>query len=284
MTAGSDLSGFDLGAYRRRLGYHGPLAPDLGTLRTILAAQAAAIPFENLDPLLGRPVSLALPALAAKLLGSRRGGYCFEQNTLLAAALQAIGFRVTRLAGRVRWMRPAEQPEGPRTHTLLRVDLDGDVYIADAGFGGHMLAAPVRLAPGLEQALPASRVRVLLAADGFLLQAALPAGWTDLYRFTLEPQSEQDYAAANWFTATHPEVLFTTSLLAERLTPHSRDTLFNRALTSRFADGSVRQRTLTDAADLGAVLDELFAITPPADPAVIWARLGGSHPAPPAPG
>ncbi len=274
MTAGSDLSGFDLGAYRRRLGDHGPMAPDLGTLRAILAAQAAAIPFENLDPLLARPVSLELPALAAKLLGRRRGGYCFEQNTLLAAALETIGFRVTRLAARVRWMRPPEEPEGPRTHTLLRVDLGGDVFLADAGFGGHLLAGPVRLAPGLEQALPASRVRVLLAADGFLLQAALPAGWTDLYRFTLEPQSAQDYAAGNWFTATHPKVLFTTNLLAERLTTQSRDTLFNRALTRRFADGSVRERTLADAAELGAVLEDVFAITPPADPAAIWARLG----------
>ncbi len=274
MTGGSDSSGFDLGAYRRRIGHDGPFAPDLGTLGTILAAHAAAIPFENLDPLLARPVSLELPALTAKLLGSRRGGYCFEQNTLLAAALETIGFRVTRLAARVRWMRPKEQPEGPRTHMLLRVDLGGDVFIADAGFGGHTLAGPVRLAPGREQALPESRVRVLPAPDGFLLQAALPAGWTDLYRFTLEPHSVQDYAVANWFTATHPSALFTTNLLAERLTPQSRDMLFNRALTRRLADGSVRARTLADGAELGAVLEDVFAITPPVDPAVIWARLG----------
>ena len=96
-------------------------------------AHCAAIPFENLDILLGRPIALDLPALEAKLVRARRGGYCFEQNTLFQAALEALGFRVTALAARV---RVGATEVRPRTHMLLRVDLPEGAFVADVGFGG----------------------------------------------------------------------------------------------------------------------------------------------------
>src|SRR4051812_45556722 len=94
---------FDLDAYLARLGVTGPLAPTPEALDRVHLAHASTIPFENLDLLLGRPIRIDVPSLQAKLVGDRRGGYCFEQNTLLAAALGAIGFRVTPLAARVRF-------------------------------------------------------------------------------------------------------------------------------------------------------------------------------------
>ena len=108
---------FDLDAYLARIGYAGPRTPTLATLRAIHALQPAAIPFESLDPFLRRPVPLDLASLQAKLVGQRRGGYCFELNGLFAAALKALGFSVTPLSGRVRWMAPPDRPESARTHT-----------------------------------------------------------------------------------------------------------------------------------------------------------------------
>jgi arylamine N-acetyltransferase len=102
-------AGLDLGAYFRRIGYEGPAAPDLATLRAIQRRQVGAIPFENLDPLTGRPVRLDLPSLEAKLVQGRRGGYCFELNSLLKAALEALGFAVIGLAARVRCCAHARQ-------------------------------------------------------------------------------------------------------------------------------------------------------------------------------
>src|SRR5260221_10485109 len=112
---------FDLDAYLTRIGFTGAPQADLATLTSIHALQPAAIPFENLDPLLGRPVTLDLAGLQAKLVQGRRGGYCFELNSLLAVALEALGFSVIRLAARVRWRAPPERPVGARTHMLLRV-------------------------------------------------------------------------------------------------------------------------------------------------------------------
>ena len=103
---------FRLDAYLARIGFGGAPAPDLATLAAIHAAHVNAIPFEGLDPLFGRPVKLDLASLQDKLVDSRRGGYCFEQNAVLKAALETIGFKVVGLGGRVRWMSPPGSPLG----------------------------------------------------------------------------------------------------------------------------------------------------------------------------
>jgi N-hydroxyarylamine O-acetyltransferase len=265
---------FNLDAYFARIGYAGPRTPTLPTLQAIHALHPAAIPFENLDPLLRRPVPLDLSSLQAKLVGERRGGYCFEQNTLFAAALEALGFSVTRLAGRVRWMATSpEQPDGPRTHMLLRVDLENGPYLADVGFGAHLVAASIRLERGVEQPTPASILRLVGADQVFTLQTLLPKGWKDVYRFTLEPQLAADFNLANWFTATNPASRFYSNLLAELLTPASRFTLSNTRLTQRHAGGTVDERRLANAEEFSEALETAFGITPPVDPAVIWEQL-----------
>ena len=264
---------FDLSAYLQRIGYSGAHAPTLDTLQAIHALHPAAVPFENLDPLLGRPVALDLASLQAKIVGQRRGGYCFEHNTLLAAALQALGYTVTPLAARVRWMVPPDRPEGARGHMLLRVDLDDGPYLADVGFGGLLLAAPVRMQRDVEQQTPSVAVRLVGTEHVLTLQAALPAGWQDVYRFTLDPQLPVDYVVANWYTSTHPRSLFTSNLLMQRLTPECRYTLFNTRLTSRDSTGVLTERTVADPEDLAHTLDVDFGITAPAAPAVIWERL-----------
>jgi len=130
-------------------------------LAALCSAHPAAIPFENIDPLLGRPPSLKIGDIQAKLVGAQRGGYCFEHNALLRQALLAIGFGVTSLAARVVWMAPPSLPVRPRTHMLLMVEVPGDAtgpHIVDAGFGGHLIDVPLKLEPDLVQASPGEPV------------------------------------------------------------------------------------------------------------------------------
>ncbi|MBV9974213.1 MAG: arylamine N-acetyltransferase [Hyphomicrobiales bacterium] len=181
----------DIEAYFKRIGYKGIPAADLSTLRALHALHPAAIVFENLDPLLGRPVPLDLPALQAKLVADRRGGYCFEQNTLFKAVLEKLGFTVSTLAARVRWMVPAGAPPNPRAHMLLKVELDAGAFLADVGFGGLLASAPLKLTTDVEQETPSAVLR-LIESDGFVtLQARLASDWQDVYRFTMEPQVDR---------------------------------------------------------------------------------------------
>src|SRR6266545_3908407 len=134
--------GFDLAAYCTRIGYDGALAPTRVVLEALHLAHATSIPFENLDVVLGRPIRLDLASLQAKVVAGGRGGYCFEHNTLFAAVLETVGFRVTRLAARVRLGASTIRP---RTHMLLAVETGGETAIADVGFGADGLLLPVQL-------------------------------------------------------------------------------------------------------------------------------------------
>lgn len=266
---------FDLDAYCVRIGYDGSRAPNLATVQALHRLHPAMIPFEGLDPLLGRAVAIELPAVQAKLVRGRRGGYCFEQNTLFAAVLEALGVRVTALGARVRWMAPPDRPEGPRTHMVLLLDLPEGPHLADVGFGGFLLGEPVRLQPETAQKGWAGTVRLIQDGQVWTMQAHLRDAWHDLYCFTLEPSLPSDRVMGNWYTATHPASLFTTNLLAQRLDRGGRVSLFNATLTCRGHDGAAEERTLSGAADLQRVLELEFGIRLPAPAEAIWARLPG---------
>ena len=132
----------DPGPWLRRIGHEGPRAPTLATLRGIIAAHAATIPYENIDVLLGRPPRLDLESLQRKMIAGGRGGYCFEQNMLLRAGLLALGFTVTSLVACVIRARASDAPVYA-THMALRVDLPEGPFLADVGFGGLGLTAPL---------------------------------------------------------------------------------------------------------------------------------------------
>jgi N-hydroxyarylamine O-acetyltransferase len=255
----------DLGAYLRRIGLPSADAPDLPTLRALVAAHAAAIPFENLNPMLGLPVDLELAAIERKLVRDGRGGYCFEQNLLLGEALRAIGFEVTNLAARVLW----DQPEGAitaRSHMLLRVELEGCSWLADVGFGGMTLTGVLQLEQRLEQATPHEPFRLLVCEGDWYTQARLPAGWKTLYRFDLQQQYPIDYRASNYFLSTHPDSHFVSGLTAARAVPGCRLALRNREFALHTTNGETTRRMLRSATQIREVLEDEFLIRLPLHP------------------
>lgn len=255
----TEEAAIDLDAYFARIGYEGPRTPTLDTLKAIHYAQAVSIPFENLDVLAKRPINLDLPSLQKKLIAEKRGGYCFEVNALFAAALRAIGFDITTLIGRVRWLAP-EEAEAGRTHMLLRVDLPEGPFIADAGFGGLTMTGPIRFETGTEQETPHEPRRLLAHGDGFELQGKLGDKWAPIYRFTEEVQTRTDYELSSWYTSTHPSSIFVQFLVVARPFPDRRVTLFNTELTIRHLDGRVETRRLDTPEEIAAALDEYFGI------------------------
>ena len=100
----------DLDAYRSRIGRAGSRADSLAEIHR---AHLAAVPFENLDVLLGAGISVDLPDIERKLVHDRRGGYCYEQALLLGAALERLGYPLRRRLARIG--DPAVTPR-PRSH------------------------------------------------------------------------------------------------------------------------------------------------------------------------
>jgi N-hydroxyarylamine O-acetyltransferase len=202
-----DRADFELAPYLDRIGLTGR-----PTIAQLHRCHVTSIPFENLDSHRGVRVSLEPGALQRKLVHDRRGGYCFEQNLLLAGALRALGAEVTPMLARVRYGRPP-QTTSPRTHLVLRVGLESRVWLADAGFGNGTLLEPIPFGPGEEHVQSGWAFRLVADGREHLLQTRSDAGWTDLYAFVPEPVPSVDIETSNWFTCSHPGSPFVTGLI-----------------------------------------------------------------------
>lgn len=252
-----------LDAYFTRIGYQGPREPTIPVLHALTAAHTQSIPFENLDVLLGRPISLELDALLAKLVHGRRGGYCFEQNGLFLHVLQELGFRVAPLSARVLLQRSRNEIP-PRTHVFLRVEVGGDVFFTDVGVGGLSLTSAIRFQPDVEQTTPHERRRVVREGTRWFHQAHFGNDWHDVYEFTLEEMPAIDREVGNWFTSGHPASHFKNRLIVARAAPSGRRiTLQNDELSIRERDGRAEKRHVASPEALLSVLAEHFGLVFP---------------------
>ena len=188
--------------------------------------------------------------------------------------LEAVGFTVTGLGARVRWMSPPDAPPGPRTHMLLKVDLPEGTFLADVGFGACILETPLRLVTDAEQVTAMGRFK-LTEADGlFCLSAKQPEGWRAMYAFTLEPQHAADYEVGNWFTAAHPNSLFLQVLIMERLTADKRHKLINTRYLVEAREGALaEERQIGSAEELAQVLNTVFGVVAPVSAGELFAKI-----------
>lgn len=254
----------DLTPYFDRIAYQSDPRPDLATLEALHWLHPNAIAFENLSPLLGEPVVLETDALLDKLIRRRRGGYCFEQNTLFMHALELVGFDVVPLAARVVWNRDRDRPN-PRTHMVILVSIDDIDYLCDVGFGGVTLTAPLVLEPDKIQTTPHEAFRIREIGREFVLEVNLDDEWRQTYLFDLQPQLPVDYEAMNHFVQTHASSPFTQTLMAARPLSTSRFTLRGSELRRYEAGVLTESSHISRADDLATVLEETFGIALPSD-------------------
>jgi N-hydroxyarylamine O-acetyltransferase len=248
-----DIDRLDLDAYLGRISFAGRPAADLDTLRALHRAHHAAIPFENVDIVLGRRVEVDLDSVQDKLVRRPRGGYCFEHNLLFAAVLERLGYAVTRLAARIH-----PSGAGARSHMLLRVVLDGEPWLADVGFGGRLVEPlPLRAATASQGGW---RYRLCAAGPAtWRLEGDESDRWSDLYEFTLEPQRPIDYVVYNHYTSTHPDSPFARQVIALRTEPEIRYALRGTELTTTRPDGATAS-VAVDVDDLPGLLADRFCV------------------------
>jgi len=264
---------FDLTAYLDRIGVDS-VRPDAEGLRRLQQAHMRAIPFENLDPLLGRVPALGLDAIFAKLVPGGRGGYCFEHNSLFGAALQSLGFSTRRMLARVR-MRSGE--EAARSHLVLRVNVDGRSFLADVGFGGPGSLMPLDLGVSGRQDAPngAYRLREDAAHGETVLERRYGDDWLDLYAFDGARVSDGEIAAANYFCATWDEAPFGSHAMLGCYRGEARYGVFDRALTIETPQGEER-RQIADAGEFVRLVQEEMGISLGAEElAQAWQKFAG---------
>ncbi|PZR31866.1 arylamine N-acetyltransferase [Caulobacter segnis] len=254
----------DLDAYFKRIGYDGPREATLAVLRALTLKHPDAIPFENLDVLLGRGVSIVPADIDAKLIAAGRGGYCYEQNGLLKRVLTALGFQVEGLMARVQWLVPEGASPRPRSHMVLGVELEGETWLVDNGFGGCVLTGPLKLFSDENQDTPHGQFRIVDVELGGVaerqVQANLSGKWAPLYQVAKGAWADIDYEQANYFTYTHPSSHFTWSMTVGRTTPTARYALKNNRFTHRDVTGAVVEQRDLSVDELEATLRDVIGL------------------------
>lgn len=265
------MDGIDLDGYFARIGYAGPRTPTLDVLHAVTRAHAEAIPFENIDVLLGRPIELAPAALYRKLVVARRGGYCFEQNGLLLEVLTRLGFTPRPLSARVRVGVTDRGIDVPRTHLFLAVELDGATWLTDVGVGSASLTCALRWVADVEQPTPHETRRLVRAGSKWFHQIRRGGAWLDVYEFTGEAMPLIDRSVANWYTSTHPQSKFRQHLSVALAQPAGgRVTLRDGELSVYAANGTAEHRDVSAPDQLIVALREHFGIDLPAGTRIHW--------------
>ena len=267
----AEVSAFTaLDAYLRRIGYDGPCAVDHATLVGIVRAHIAAIPFENVDVLLQRRVSSALPAIYDKLVVRRRGGWCFEQNGLLGWALTALGFPVMRIGGGV--MRVERGDAAVGNHLALIVMLDRP-WLVDVGFGGS-LAEPIPFAEGRHDHAPFD-IALKPIGEGWWRFEEWIGGMPFSWDFRPEPADDSRLAAHLVALQTDPASVFVQNLVAQRRIGSVHLALRGRVLTES-TPWAREKRLLMSGAEIVEVLADRFGIDVP-EVATMWPSIEARH-------
>ena len=261
----------ELAAYFDRIGYGGDARPGLPALVAIVRAHLAAIAFENLDVQLGRPVSTEAPAIYAKLVERRRGGWCYEQNGLLGWALETCGFDVMRVTGGV--MRAARGDDALGNHLTLIVAFDDGPWLVDVGFGGS-LAEPIPLAPGAHRHAPFD-LTLGRIEDGWWRFEERSGGDSFSFDFRAEPADEAVIAAKHRWQRTHPDSPFVQNLVAQRRVGDTHVCLRGRVLSVSDAGGR-EDVLIADADALVETLLERFSLDVP-EAAALWPKICQRH-------
>jgi N-hydroxyarylamine O-acetyltransferase len=249
----------NLQAYLQRINYSGPLDPTAGTLARLHHAHLLAVPFENLDIHLGRPILLDEAALFRKIVEERRGGFCYELNGLFAALLRELGFDVTLLSARVARASGGFGPEFDHLTLLVRLE---ERWLADVGFG-ECFCQPLRLDEPGEQRQKMDSYR--LAREGthwVFWELSKETGWQPQYQFTLRPRCLADFAGMCRYHQSAPESHFTQKRVCSIATPEGRATLSDsRLIVSQ--NGQRDERELSSQAEVETALRDYFGVSYP---------------------
>ena len=259
-----------LAAYLKRIGFNGTARPDLETLRGLQGAHVHAVPFENLDVQLRRPVGLDIDTCFDKIVRQRRGGWCFELNGLLGWALREIGFDVVRMSAGVMRERLGDVQMGNHLCLLVRLDRP---YLVDVGFGGS-LSQPLPLEVSGHDQLP-YHITLTDLGDGYWRFSERAHGEPFSFDFCIAAADETRFAEKCAMLQTSPDSSFVQNLVVQRRVGDTHLSLRGRVLTTLHETGEGKI-TLASADEFVAALRDKFDLNVP-EVTTLWPAICARH-------
>ena len=247
----------DAGAYLNRIGLGGEAPePTVEWLDRLVHAQLTHVPFDDMDCWgRGDTPSLAIADIYDKIVIRRRGGYCFELNSLFCALLKALGYDAYLVTIRIVAGRDFVTPPA---HCGIVCVIDGEKYFCDVGFGGAVPDGCVKYDGAVYHGY-----RVVRDGDFHCVQLVHDDGSADrVFLYHDIPMPPADMIPMNFYVSQREGSLFRSILNVNLRLPDGGVWISGKKFslhtsTERF------DRELRDLDDLREVLPTYFGI--PAD-------------------
>ncbi len=245
-------------AYLSRIGLgRAGLSADAESLRRLQYAHLLSTPFENLDIHWKRPITIHTAKFYQKIVGEKRGGFCYELNGLFNELLVSLGFNTRLVSARV-FNGTVFGPEFDHAAIIVTIgELD---YLADVGFG-DFTAEPLRFVPDIEQQDREGVFVIRRAEDGsFEVAKKTDDGWTPQYMFRPYSRDLSEFAEMCDFQQYSPESHFAKGKVCSLMTEKGRKTLTdNKFVVTR--NGAKEETAISSEDEFDRMLQTEFGIS-----------------------
>ena len=247
----------NLDPYIERIGYHGPLQADINCLKQLHKHHLMSIPFEALDPYLGRAFDLRLESIYEKVVVRERGGYCYELNHLFHELLTQIGFDNHLISAQV---FDDNKYGPPHDHMAILINLE-EPWLVDVAFG-DLFIEPIHIRPNIQQEDYFKFYKVERISDSeLILNESLKTkiDYQVSYKFSTTPRKIADFEEQNKFKQSSPDSHFVKNRICTMATNSGRKTIRNSTFKVRTGAESV-QKEISGDEELDTLLKTVFGI------------------------
>ncbi len=233
--------------------------PSLESLSALQREHYEAVPYENIDILLGKALDLNPEIVYKKVVEDGRGGYCFELNGLYAKLLTELGYKFTQRLGRF-LLGEAEGFIPMGRHRILVVELDGKKYLTDVGIGCPTPTLPLELAYDKIQVI--DNVEYKIVEDSVfknILKYKHHGVWENYYAFGNEENYDNDFIAPSLYCELSPDSIFNKGTMVHIYTKCGRISM-DKNQVKHFENGKVDVKLISCADEMKKELKDNFRI------------------------
>ncbi|KZN53466.1 hypothetical protein N474_20630 [Pseudoalteromonas luteoviolacea CPMOR-2] len=249
-----------LAIYLSKLDLQGAVSADLVFVGKLIQAHINRFSFSSFNAMQDKFLSTNDDELFERLIVQQQGGYCFEHNKIAMLALQAIGFEVAPLLGRVLLNGTKTNA---RTHRLTQLTFQGKTYLVDVGFGVKTPRIPIPIERSTQICEGINEYHIERTPYSVTVSLQKPERVT-LYQVDLLETYESDCDVGHFYSHRHPEASFVNNLVVSRISGHERFVLRNLSyLYSNERTGEQVERSVGNVEQLCDLLSKTFYLEPP---------------------
>jgi N-hydroxyarylamine O-acetyltransferase len=216
------------------------------------------VPYENLDIIRNIPLSLNKDALFDKIVNRRRGGLCFELNTIFDELLKTLGYETESYFPRF-WRGETGIPI-PR-HRVIAVKLDGERYLVDVGIGSAAPRVPILLREGITEAYGESYKLMRDPVFGWMLYELKHGEWQKYFSFTEECYFDDDFMPTLFWCEKHSLSKFNKALMVSLKKPDGRISVDGNTFKVFVGQELIRIDEGLSNSEIARILRERFGMT-----------------------